>query len=77
MTETDKTPVSRGPASPTASAAVRHRPVEEPGARLTGSLLRDWQRRGIVESKGGWTIILKAEELRRLAAGNSIETGPA
>jgi CRP/FNR family transcriptional regulator, cyclic AMP receptor protein len=37
--------------------------------------LRDWQRRGIVESKGGWTIILKAEELRRLATGNPIETG--
>lgn len=28
--------------------------------------LRDWQRRGIVELKGGWTIILKPEELRRL-----------
>lgn len=36
--------------------------------------LRDWQRRGIVELKGGWTIIRKAEELRRLAAGSSIET---
>jgi CRP/FNR family transcriptional regulator, cyclic AMP receptor protein len=38
--------------------------------------LRDWQRRGIVESKGGWTIILKAEELRRLAAGNPVGTDP-
>ena len=36
--------------------------------------LRDWQRRGIVESKGGWTIIRKADELRRLASGNSSET---
>jgi CRP/FNR family cyclic AMP-dependent transcriptional regulator len=27
--------------------------------------LRDWQRRGIVELKGGWTIILRADELRR------------
>jgi uncharacterized protein len=31
--------------SPTASAVGRHRPVQEPGARLTGALLRDWQRR--------------------------------
>jgi uncharacterized protein len=45
VTETDKAPASRGPASPTASAAVRHRPVEEPGTRLTGALLRDWQWR--------------------------------
>jgi uncharacterized protein len=45
VTETDKVPASRGPVSPTASAAVRHRPVEEPGTRLTGALLRDWQRR--------------------------------
>jgi CRP-like cAMP-binding protein len=36
--------------------------------------LRDWQRRGIVESKGGWTIIRKADELRRLASGSSNET---
>jgi len=35
--------------------------------------LRDWQRRGIVESRAGWTIILKADELRRLVAGSSIE----
>jgi CRP/FNR family transcriptional regulator, cyclic AMP receptor protein len=27
--------------------------------------LRDWQRRGIVELNDGWTIILKADELRR------------
>jgi CRP-like cAMP-binding protein len=27
--------------------------------------LREWQRRGIVELKGGWTTILKADELRR------------
>jgi hypothetical protein len=31
--------------SPTASAIGRHRPVEGPGARLTGALLHDWQRR--------------------------------
>ena len=37
--------------------------------------LRDWQRRGIVESKGGWTIILNAEELRRMVSGSSIEGG--
>jgi CRP/FNR family transcriptional regulator, cyclic AMP receptor protein len=30
--------------------------------------LRDWRRRGIVTSKDGWTIILKAEELRRLVS---------
>jgi CRP/FNR family transcriptional regulator, cyclic AMP receptor protein len=30
--------------------------------------LRDWQRRGIVDLKGGWTTILKMEELRRFAA---------
>jgi CRP/FNR family transcriptional regulator, cyclic AMP receptor protein len=28
--------------------------------------LRDWHRRGIVKLKGGWTIILNADELRRL-----------
>jgi CRP/FNR family transcriptional regulator, cyclic AMP receptor protein len=27
--------------------------------------LRDWQRRGIVDLSDGWTIILKADELRR------------
>lgn len=32
--------------------------------------LRDWQRRGIVESRGGWTIILNAEELRCLISRN-------
>jgi len=37
--------------------------------------LRDWQRRGIVESKDGWTIILKAEDLRRLVGGSSLKTG--
>jgi uncharacterized protein len=45
MTETGRTPASRGPVSPTISAAVRHRPVDGPRARLTGGLLRDWQRR--------------------------------
>jgi uncharacterized protein len=45
VTETDRVPASRGPVSPTASAIGRHRPVEEPGARLTGALLHDWQRR--------------------------------
>ena len=32
--------------------------------------LRDWQRRGIVELKGGWTTILKADELRRFVEQN-------
>ncbi len=45
MTETGRVPASRGPVSPTASAAVRHRPADGPGTRLTGGLLRDWQRR--------------------------------
>src|SRR5215469_7273017 len=36
---------ARGPASPTARAAVAHRPPDGPGARLTGGLLHDWQRR--------------------------------
>ena len=36
---------ARGPASPTAQAAVAHRPPDGPGARLTGGLLHDWQRR--------------------------------
>ena len=38
-------PGTRGPASPTASAAVTHRPLDGPGVRLTGGLLHDWQRR--------------------------------
>ena len=37
--------LGRGPASPTPSAAVAHRPLDGPGARLTGGLLHDWQRR--------------------------------
>jgi uncharacterized protein len=34
-----------GPASPTAAAAVTHRPADGPGTRLAGGLLHDWQRR--------------------------------
>ncbi|MGH3197724.1 MAG: glycoside hydrolase family 127 protein [Streptosporangiaceae bacterium] len=34
-----------GPAQPTASAAVAHRPLGRAGARLTGGLLHDWQLR--------------------------------
>jgi uncharacterized protein len=45
VAETGRTPTARGPASPTASAAVRHRPPDGPGVRLTSGLLRDWQRR--------------------------------
>jgi DUF1680 family protein len=45
VAETDRTPTARGPVSPTASAAVTHRPLDGPGARLTGGLLHDWQRR--------------------------------
>jgi CRP/FNR family transcriptional regulator, cyclic AMP receptor protein len=33
--------------------------------------LRDWQRRGIVDSKDGWTIILRPADLHRLARGES------
>jgi uncharacterized protein len=36
---------THGPASPTASAAVRHRPPEGNGARLISGTLHDWQRR--------------------------------
>jgi DUF1680 family protein len=42
--------LGRGPASPTPSAAVAHRPLDGPGARLTGGLLHDWQRRNRRES---------------------------
>jgi uncharacterized protein len=45
MAETGKVTIARGPASPTASAAVTHRPPDGPGVRLTGGLLHDWQRR--------------------------------
>ena len=41
---------ARGPASPTASAAVAHRPLDGPGVRLTGGLLHEWQRRNRRES---------------------------
>jgi DUF1680 family protein len=45
LPEAPKTTTARGPASPTASAAVAHRPPDGPGVRLTGGLLHDWQRR--------------------------------
>jgi DUF1680 family protein len=45
VTEADRALTARGPASPTASAAVTHRPLDGPGVRLTGGLLRDWQQR--------------------------------
>jgi uncharacterized protein len=45
VVETDRTSAVRGPVSPTASAAVTHRPLTGPGARLTGGLLHDWQQR--------------------------------
>jgi DUF1680 family protein len=35
----------RGPASPTPSAAVAHRPLDGPGVHLTSGLLHDWQLR--------------------------------
>ncbi len=38
-------PGATGPASPTAAAAVTHRPADGPGTRLTGGLLHDWQQR--------------------------------
>ena len=40
-----RAPSATGPASPTAAAAVAHRPVGGPGTHLTGGLLGDWQRR--------------------------------
>jgi uncharacterized protein len=48
--EAQKLTTARGPASPTASAAVAHRPPEGRGVRLTGGLLHDWQRRNHVAS---------------------------
>jgi uncharacterized protein len=45
VAETDRTSAEPGPVRPTASAAVTHRPLDGPGARLTGGLLHDWQRR--------------------------------
>jgi len=45
LPEAPKPTTARGPASPTASAAVAHRPPDGPGVRLTGGLLHDWQRR--------------------------------
>ena len=45
MTEGDRTRRPGGPASPTPSAAVAHRPPDGPGVRLTAGLLHDWQRR--------------------------------
>jgi uncharacterized protein len=44
-TVADTALTGRGPASPTASAVVAHRPVDGPGVRLTSGLLHDWQRR--------------------------------
>jgi Beta-L-arabinofuranosidase, GH127 len=45
LPEANQPTTARGPASPTASAAVAHRPPDGPGIRLTGGLLHDWQRR--------------------------------
>jgi DUF1680 family protein len=45
LPEANQPTTARGPASPTASAAVAHRPPDGPGVRLTGGLLHDWQRR--------------------------------
>jgi uncharacterized protein len=44
VTSGSRTPAA-GPASPTAAAAVSHRPADGPGTRLTGGLLHDWQQR--------------------------------
>jgi len=45
VTEAERAPAASGPACPTASASVAHRPPEGPGVRLTSGLLHDWQRR--------------------------------
>jgi len=45
LTSTEKTELSTGPVVPTERAAVAHRPLGGGGARLTGGILRDWQRR--------------------------------
>jgi uncharacterized protein len=50
VAQAHKPRTARGPASPTASAAVAHRPPDGPGVRLTGGLLHDWQRRSHVAS---------------------------
>jgi uncharacterized protein len=45
VADADKTLASSGPAQPTATASIAHRPLEGPGVHLTGSLLADWQQR--------------------------------
>jgi uncharacterized protein len=50
LPEARKLTTASGPASPTASAAVAHRPPGGPGVRLTGGLLHDWQQRSHVAS---------------------------
>jgi DUF1680 family protein len=42
---TGRSAEATGPVRPTPSAHVSHRPLAGPGTRLTGGLLRDWQRR--------------------------------
>jgi DUF1680 family protein len=45
VAEAGTAPAARGPVSPTARAALAHRPPDGPGARLTSGLLYDWRRR--------------------------------
>jgi DUF1680 family protein len=45
MTASGESQAGRGPAVPSASAAVAHQPLTGGGARLTAGLLRDWQQR--------------------------------
>jgi DUF1680 family protein len=40
-----RAPSATGPVSPTAAAAVAHRPADGPGTHLSSGLLGDWQRR--------------------------------
>ena len=45
MMSAGETGAGRGPAVPSASAAVAHRPLAGDGARLTAGLLHAWQQR--------------------------------
>jgi DUF1680 family protein len=45
MTASGESQAGRGPAVPSASAAVAHQPLTGGGGRLTAGLLRDWQQR--------------------------------
>ncbi len=50
MADTETVTAARGPAYPTTTAAVAHRPLGGRAVRLTGGLLADWQQRNHVVS---------------------------